>query len=89
MSQSTLRGAGIYQRVKALVQKIGLLMSNINLEGLAPFVVTQMNKEIWKLEKDLYYTPKWRKIKRYRMFERLNKLQEDKGLIEHVLMEDN
>lgn len=44
-----------------------------------------MRKDSFALQREINKTPKWRKIKRYRLLERLYKLDEDRGLIAHVL----
>lgn len=56
------------------------LVEMFNEGGLGSF----MKDEIWKLQKELNHTPKWRKIKRYRLLEKLYKLEEDYGLMDHV-----
>lgn len=43
-----------------------------------------MQEKIQELRWELYYTPKWRKIKRYRLFEKIHKLDEDYALIDHI-----
>lgn len=60
----------------------------MDLVSLAPAIVAGLHDEIRELRRELYRTPKWRKIKRYRLFEKIEKLEEDRGLIEHVMMED-
>lgn len=47
-----------------------------------------MRKDSFALQRAINHTPKWRKIKRYRLLERLYKLDEDRGLIAHVLNDD-
>lgn len=45
---------------------------------------SSMQDEIRELRWQLYDTPKWRKIKRYRLFEKIDKLEDDFGLMDHV-----
>lgn len=53
-----------------------------------PQILEEMRLETMNLSRKLYKTPKWRKIKRYHLFERINKLEEDIGLISHVMLDD-
>lgn len=50
-------------------------------------LVADMYMEVAGLRRELHRTPKWRKIKRYRLFEKIEKLEEDRGLIEHVMLD--
>lgn len=45
---------------------------------------SSMQEEIRDLQWKLYRTPKWRKIKRYRLFEKIHKIEEDYALMDHV-----
>lgn len=47
-----------------------------------------MREASFALQREINHTPKWRKIKRYRLLEQLYKLDEDRGLIAHVLNDD-
>lgn len=47
-----------------------------------------MRKDSFALQREINNTPKWRKIKRYHLLERLYKLDEYRGLIAHVLNDD-
>lgn len=59
-----------------------------NLQELAiAHVIPGMHEEIAMLRRELYKTPKWRKIKRYRLFEKIDQLEEDVSLQEHVWMD--
>lgn len=58
----------------------------IDLVSLARPVVSAMDDEIRELSWRLYRTPRWRMIRRYRLFERIYKLGEDRDLIAHVLL---
>lgn len=53
------------------------------------WMLDNMREEAANLERKLYKTPQWRKIKRYGLFERILKLQQDADLIEHVLLDDD
>jgi len=56
----------------------------IPVDGL----LASMREESFAIQREINKTPKWRKIKRYRLFERLYKLDEDRGLLAHVLNDD-
>lgn len=56
------------------------LVEIFNEGGLGSF----MQDEIRELKTQLYHTPKWRKIKRYHLFEKIEKLEEDFALMDHV-----
>lgn len=51
-------------------------------------MLDNMRKESFALQHRINHTPKWRKVKRYYLLERLYKLDEDRGLIAHVLNDD-
>lgn len=59
-----------------------------SLFEITPMLVDGMRQEIKMLKRELYKTPKWRKVKRYRLFERIDKLEEDEALITHVMLDD-
>ena len=60
-----------------------------NLEAIAPDMLAEMKEQSFSLQREINKTPKWRKIKRYLLLEKLYKLDEDRGLIAHVFeMED-
>ena len=50
--------------------------------------LSTMREDSRKLTTEIYKTPKWRKIKRYRLFEKREKLDDDRGLLSHVLNDD-
>lgn len=61
------------------------MQAMFNLDPYA--LVAEMTSDIWDLRKQLHKTPKWRKVKRYKLFEQIDKLEEDRDLIEHVMIE--
>lgn len=52
------------------------------------WMLDNMTKESFKLQREINRTPKWRMIKRYRLLEKLYKLDEARGLISHVMNDD-
>lgn len=48
-------------------------------------VLAHMDAAIRELNSEIEHTSKWRKVKRYRLLEKLFKLEGDRGLIEHVM----
>jgi len=52
------------------------------------WMLDNMKEESFKLQREINKTPQWRKIKRYRLLERLYKLDEDRGLISHTMNDD-
>lgn len=52
------------------------------------WMLDNMKKESFKLQRQINHTPKWRMIKRYRLLEKLYQLDEDRGLIAHVMNHD-
>lgn len=58
----------------------------INLEELFNIggLGSSMQDEIQELNWQLYRIPSWRKIKRYRLFEKIDKLESDYALMDHV-----
>lgn len=51
-------------------------------------MLATMRKDAFALQREINKTPKWRKIKRYHLLEQLYKLDEDRGLIAHILNDD-
>jgi uncharacterized protein YdcH (DUF465 family) len=58
-------------------------------EHYTRWMVDNMKAERVKLKQELYHTPRWRKIKRYRLFEKIEKLDGDISLIVHVMLDDD
>lgn len=58
----------------------------MNLDELYQEIKPSMQAELRELRRQLYHTPKWRKIKRLNLFEKINRLEEDIGLLDHVLL---
>lgn len=52
------------------------------------WMLDNMKEESFKLQRQINKTPKWRMIKRYRLLEKLYKLDEDRGLIAHTMNDD-
>lgn len=52
-------------------------------------IVATIEIKIRVLRRDLYLTPKWRAYRRWRLFERIDKLEEDADLIAHVMMHND
>lgn len=52
------------------------------------WMLDNMKKEIFHLQRQINHTPKWRVIKRYRLLEKLYKLEEDHGLISHTMLNE-
>jgi hypothetical protein len=61
---------------------------NTFLEIPVDSMLQEMRREAFDLQRQINKTPKWRKVRRYRLFEKLYKLDEDRGLIAHVLNDD-
>lgn len=51
-------------------------------------MLSEMRSYSFELQTKINKTPKWRKIKRYHLLEKLYKVDEDRGLIAHVLNDD-
>jgi hypothetical protein len=48
-------------------------------------ILDSLRKQEWEISRELFHTPKWRKVKRYRLLELKQKLAEEIDLIDHVL----
>lgn len=51
-------------------------------------LLATLREEIMQTQREINNTPMWRKIRRYRLLEKLYDLEEGYGLIEHVFLED-
>jgi hypothetical protein len=52
------------------------------------WMLDNMREESLKLQRKINHTPRWRVIKRYFLLEKLYKLDESRGLIAHVMNDD-
>lgn len=60
------------------------LMQDFNVAEL----LANMKEESFRLQREINKTPRWNVIKRYLLLEKLYKLDEDRGLLVHVLNDD-